>query len=103
MCGDVIVKLIGQPMILDITNHTTKPFANIVKITEMKDDRASLSNYLIDNFNNDFYSVPFNEVLYKWNNRKILIHTFLMELSIELRKCTKNCVQICLGMQPSWC
>ena len=92
LCSDQIVKSSGKPVVLDIKDHTTRPFSNIERIAQMKNDRDTLSKYNTDNFNNDFYIIPFHEVLCKTYDRKILIHASLMELPVEHHKNGKRFV-----------
>ena len=99
MCSDPIVQSSSKLVVLNMTVPTTKPFIYVAKIVQMKNDRDTLSYFFIDNFNNDLYSIPINEVLCKSSDRELLIHTSLMELPVILNKNEKKLFINLLGLQ----
>ena len=54
----------------------------------MDRDRTTLANYLIDDYNNDLFIVPLNEVITQSTNynRSIIIHASTQELPEDLQQ-----------------
>ena len=52
----------------------------------MNQDRTTLANYFIDDYNNDLCSVPLKEIIGQTtnNNRSIIIHASTQELPKNL-------------------
>ena len=88
VCSDKLVRSTAKPMVLANVENTSKLDKAILKIAEMKQDRTTISNYFIDDYNNDLFSVPLNDVVSSSsnNNRSVIIHASTQELPKNLQK-----------------
>ena len=86
--SEKMIRSTAKPMVLKNIENTSKPDKFILKIAEIEQDCTTLANYFIDDYNNDLFSVPMNEVITQTNNynRSIIIHASTQELPEDLQK-----------------